>query len=237
MAFQQRTLADLKVTLTAQTDHARFWSDEEARLAINEALRDWNLLTGVWRRRVRYSTNAAATTYALGSTLTYGMAVRIDGLPLLPTSIWDLDLGRPTWRNETVASGGGVPTVPTIWAPLSLQQIVIWPATVTTVPNALTVDGISATPVLVEDADFVDLSEAHLDLLLDYALHLLTFKQGGPIWLGTAPAFQAFLRAAAEENGRLKAHQAFRRAAGLDYRRGLQPGQGLPTLLDTVARA
>lgn len=235
MAYTALTLADLKVLLADRTDHVRFWTDREARLAWNEALRDWNLLTGAWRRRVIYPSVAFQTEYALGATLTYGMAAKINGLPLIKTAIWDLDLGRPSWRGETIASGGDVPTVPTIWAPISLQQIAIWPALTTSLPNVLTVDGISATPVLEEDADFVDLNDAHVDVLTEYALHILTFKQGGPTWRATKPAFTAFLQAAADENGRLKANQAFRRAAQIDLRPVLRPTKGMANQLDQLA--
>lgn len=236
MAFIVRTLADLKADLAIKTDHSNAWSDDEYRLALNETLRDWNLLTGRWRRRVAYLMTSTTWEYDLGATLTYGMSVKVRGLPLHPCSIWDLDLGRPTWRTETTLSGGSVPTTPTIWAPVSLQQIVIWPAHGgDAVIDALTVDGVSATPVLVEDPDFVDLGDEHLDVLMDYALHVLLFKQGGPLWQGTKPFFQAFLQAAAEENSRLKSNQKFRRAAGLNRRRDLQPTKDAPTQLDRLA--
>lgn len=237
MAYVSRTLADLRVTLNHRVDNARFWTDEEARRALNETLRDWNLLTGKWRRRATYSTTAGTHEYRLGASLTYGMAVKYQGTPLLPGAIWDLDVGRPTWRGETTASGGAVPTIPTVWVPISLQQIAIWPADAATTVGALTVDGVAATPVLVEDADFVDLGEEQHDLILDYALHLLSFKLGGPQWEATHPLFLAFLQAAAEENGRLKANQKFRRAAGLDRRRDLQPTKGVPTQIDDLPKA
>jgi hypothetical protein len=112
---------------------------------------------------------------------------------------------------------------------------VIWPAVAANAVDAMAVDGVANTPVLVEDGDTVDLGEETLDLIVDFALHVLLFKQAGTMWEATLPFYQTFLRAAAEENGRLKANQKFRRAAGLDRRRDLQPSKGIPTQLDTIA--
>lgn len=235
MAYAVISLAQLKVDMRDQWDGAIFWTDEEARLALNEALRDWNLLVGRWHRRLTLSTGAGTVDYALGATLIYGTRVRIDALPLHPTSILELDLGHPTWRSETTASGGAVPTVPTLWAPISLRQIAIWPATVGAGVNNLLVDGVAATPVLGEDADTVDLGEELHDPLIAYALHVAAFKEGGARWAATLPAFTAFLQLAAEENSLLKTSKAYRRFAGLDRRRDLQPTRGVATQIDDLA--
>src|SRR5207249_2620359 len=103
--------------------------------------------------------------------------------------------------------------------------------------DALHVDGVAATPTLVEDGDFVDLGQELQDTLLDYAVHVTAFKEGGPRWALTLPYATAFLRAAAEENGQLKANQRFRRYAGLDRRRDLQPTHKAPTQLDQIVQA
>jgi len=231
--FQQTTLVDLRRLLQDRTDGSLFWTDEEARLALNEALREWNLWTGRWRRRITLTSSPGEHQYTLPSTLTYSMAVRINGSALHPTSYYDLDLARPQWRLET-AGATGVPSAPVLWAPQSLTQIVLWPAPATSLLDDLAVDGVSNTPILIEDDNFVDLGEDLLGLLLDYALHVLAFKEGGPRWKGTLGAWQVLLKAAAEDNSRLKANQAFRRAAGLDYRRQQQPAKGRPTELDDL---
>lgn len=232
MAYTTTTLAQLKIGMQERWDSAVFWTDEEARLAINEALRFWNLLVGRWHARLTLSTVAAQVEYALGATLIYGARVTVGGVPLTVTSTLELDLGRPTWRGETTASGGDVPTVPTLWAPISLQQIVIWPATAGVIVNGLIVDGVAATPVLVEDGDLIDMGEELHDPLLDFALHVAAFKEGGPRWQATLPYFTTLLKAAAEENSLLKVSRAYRRAAGLDRRRDLQPTLGVPTQID-----
>lgn len=243
MPYLVSTLADLNVALAGRVGGSVFWTPEEGRLALNETLRDWNLLTGRWRRRLTLSTVAPIVgvpqvELALGATMTYGMRIALStGTPVIPTSILELDLGRPTWRSETIASGGEVPAVPTLWAPISLQRIAIWPATATAVVNYLLIEGVANTPVLVEAGDFVDLGEEIVDVLLDMAIHVIALKEAGPRWRATLPHFQAFLQAAAEENGLLKANQAFRRMAGLDRRRDLQKSKGAPNKLEGIAQA
>jgi hypothetical protein len=233
MPYQNVTLADLQVMLTQRWDSVVFWTAEEARLALNEALRDWNLLTGRWRRRLNMPTVAGQVEYDINATLLYGMRVKVGSNPgLTPTSILELDLGRPTWRLETTASGGDVPTIPMLWAPVSIQRIAIWPATMTL--TDLFVDGVSNTPVLGEPADFIDVDEETLPILVDMALHCAAFKEAGPRWRSTKGYYLNFLRAAAEENGALKANQVYRRQAGLDRRRDLQKLDGVPTMLDEL---
>lgn len=236
MAYTVVTLADLKIGMTERWDGAVFWTDEEARLAINEALRDWNLLVGRWTTTLVFSTVAGIVEYPLGAAILYGTRVKVGAQPLIPTSIPELDLGRPSWRGETIVDGGDVPAAPTLWAPQSLQQIVIWPATLGGTAD-LQVIGVAATPVLIEDADTVDLGEELHDPLLDYALHVAAFKEGGARWAATLPYFTTFLQMAADENALLKASKAYRRYAGLDRRRDLVPTRQPPTQIDSLAQS
>lgn len=234
MAYAALTLAELKDRLSAKRDRMLPWTDEEGRLTINEALRTWNFLTGRWRRRAAQNTGIGTVEYTLPATMIYGMRVTINGLPLTVTSSAEIDLMRPAWRSETIASGGLVPTVPTLWMPMSLQRVAIWPAMGSVVVNGFSADGVAATPVLTQDANFIDLGQEFIDLLLNFCLHLLAFKIGGPTWTATKPFYQQFLQAAAEENGVLKANQKFRRAAGLNRRIDLGKSKGESSLLDTV---
>ena len=235
MAYTTTTLADLQTLMMQRWDSVVFWTGEEARLALNEALRDWNLLTGRWRTRVTLDALACVPDLPLPGTLTYAMRVTTaDGWPLIPASYADLDLGQPAWRHQTVETLGA-PRRPTLWAPLSLTAIAIWPSYRRATAAALRVDGVMATPVLVLPTDFVDLSEDRVDVIADMALHVAAFKEAGDRWRATRPYFEAFLQAAAEENSLLKTHQAYRRWAGFDHRRELQPTSGEPTRLHRVA--
>jgi hypothetical protein len=234
MPYLTTTLADLKIVMVQRWDQVVFWTAEEARLALNEALREWNLLTGRWRTRVTLDVAANNPEIDLPASMTYGMRVTTAaGSPLTPTSLLELDLALPPWRLQTTVSGG--PTVPTLWAPLSLTRIAIWPTYPSVSVAALVVDGVLRTPVLVLDADTVNLGDEIIDIVVDMALHVAAFKEAGARWRATRPYFDAFLQAAAEENSLLKQNQAYRRFAGLDRRRDLQPTTGAPNQLQGVA--
>src|SRR5262245_38814099 len=205
-------------------DQVVFWTPEEARLTLNEALREWNLLTGRWRTRVSLSAVAATPEITLPGVLTYAMRVTTAaGAPLIPTSVLELDLGEPQWRLQTALA-------PTLWAPVSLTQIAVWPS----FTGGLLCDGVMRTPVLVASTDTVDLGEEIIDVVCDMALHIAAFKEAGDRWRATRPYFEAFLQAAADENALLKQNQAYRRWAGLDRRRDLQPSTGAPNQLQGV---
>jgi len=226
--YTHTTLAGLQLRMIQRWDTVVFWTAEEARLSLNEALREWNLLTGRWRTRVFLSATAGTPEITLPGLLTYAMRVTTAaGAPLHPTSILELDLAAPQWRLDTAA-------VPQLWAPVSLTQIAIWPAFPTVAPAGLRCDGVMATPVLVDPLDRVDLGEEIIDVIADMALHVAAYKEAGDRWRATRPYFEAFLQAAADENALLKTNQQYRRWAGLDRRRDLQPSTGAPNQLQGV---
>ena len=229
------TWSTIRERLTEKAEHKPFWDATEARDAFNEALLCWNLLTGTWKTRLTLTTVAGQFDYAIPMIMLYRMRMTFDTQPLSPASREELNNGRHTWRGETTASGGDVPTRPMVWAPISLQLFYLWPADAAG-GHTLTLDGVSATPVVVEDGDTVDLSEEQLSTLLGYGLHALTFKKGGPAFAATLPLFAQFLADAADQNDLIKTSQVYRRVMGLD-RRDLKPFRGTPTLLDPVVQA
>lgn len=234
MPYQLITRAQLRTDLQEKYESVPYWTTAEANAAINEALRMWNFLVGRWQNRVVLTTAPGDYDYALPQTLLYRARVLFNGQPLTPSTYTDLSAGRPGWRTETTASGGDVPTRPTVWIPVSLRWIQIWPADATG-HNGLTIDGVATTPILTADGDFVNLPTADLGPVLDYCLHTLSFKKGGAYFAATMPKLQAFLQAAAVENQLLTTSKTYRRWAGLD-RRDLKPIQdpGMPTGATTL---
>src|SRR5262245_5551183 len=224
------TWATVRERIHEKAERRPFWELPELRDAFNEALCVWNLLTGVWKRRLTLPTVATQSLYAIPALMLYRMRITYDNVPLSPASREELNNGRPTWRGETTASGGDVPTTPHFWAPVSLNLFYLWPADAVG-GHTLTLDGVSATPQIVEDADSVDLDEDHFTAVLGYTLHTLTFKQGGPAFAASQPLFKAFLEEAADRNSLIKTSQVYRRVMGLD-RRDLKPLRGVPTRLD-----
>jgi hypothetical protein len=223
------TRADLRERLADRVEHVPFWTSDDANDALNEAFWLWNLLTGQWRTSLVLPAIAATWDYALDETLVFGARVSYAGQPLDVTDLWSLEQGRPGWREETTASGGDVPTKPLLWAPVSLLYIHVWPAVATTTGEFL-VEGVSATPVLLTDNQRVDLTEDLLSTILDGALHLLAFAEGGDRFTATMPHWLAFLQSALQHNGQLKQSVIFRRYLGLDRGRDFRPTKGAPTM-------
>lgn len=228
------TWSTIRQRLRDRVEGKPFWDAQEDLDAFNESLLLWNLLVGSWKRRVTLPTIANQYDYALPATMLYRMRLTYNSQPLSPSSREEFNNGRYRWRSETTASGGDVPNRPMLWAPISLQLVYIWPAAAVG-GGTLTVDGVSATPVVAHEGDTVDLAEEQLATLLGYALHVLTFKKGGSAFAGTLPLFKAFIEAAAAENGVIKTLQIYRRVMGLD-RRDLKPLMGAPTLLDSMVQ-
>jgi hypothetical protein len=234
--YTEFSWADIRLRLQERVESKPYWEDAEALLAWNEALTVWNSLTGYWHARAVQFTAANQYLYPVSASLLYRTRLTWNNLPLTPTSREDLNDSRPYWRQETTASGGQVPSRPMAWVPISLTTIYLWPADATA-GNVLTFDGVAATPVLTTDGGAVNLGDELLTTLLGYALHVLSFKKGGPAFQATTPLLQAFLLEAAEENDQLKTSSIYRRAMGLDDR-GLKPLRGTPTLMDDrVGRA
>lgn len=230
MPFTTQSWSALRIQLQDRLELKRFWSDQELLDATNEGLYLWNLLTGTWRTTQSITTVAGQYDYVLSSSLLYRTRLTYNTLPLSPSSRTELNLGRPKWRTETTTSGGDVPSRPTLFAPISLQLIYLWPADAVG-GGTLLVEGVAATPILVEEADTIDLADETLNVLLGYALHVLSFKKGGPAFAATQPLFKAFLAEAAEQNSRIKTTTFYRKLMGLDWR-SLKMLTGTPTGLD-----
>lgn len=233
MPYTAFTWSAIRQRLRERLELKAFWSDDETRASFNEALSVWNWATGYWRTRTTLLTVANQYLYTLPTSMVYRTRVTFNSLPLSPSNREDLNHARYQWRTDTTLTGRPVPDRPMMWVPLSLYTFYIWPADAAGA-NTLTIDGVSATPVLVEEGDTVDLGEELLTTLLGYALHALMFKKGGPAFQSTMPLFQTFLKEAAEENDQIKTSMIYRRVMGLDDR-GFKPLRGTATLLDQLA--
>lgn len=225
--FQQYTLADLQAQLQDEYDGAAFWTDEESRIAINDALRTYNLLTGYWcRRPTPIPTVANQVFYSVPATLTMNLRMTFNLLSMELGSLAEYDNGRPYWQGETTADGGDVPTRPRAYLPSGLRTFAIWPADAAG-GGSLLVDGLAATPVLVNAGDFIDIGAEDVGVIVDEALHVAAFKiRGSREWQATFAKHREFLQACADRNSRLATSSYFRKYLGLDREKDYVPIRG-----------
>lgn len=188
----------------------------------------WNGVTGWWRDRITQAVSPGDNYVPLPGHLAYRSRLEFNQIPLNPTSLNDLDGGRPSWEGETTAAAG-VPSTPRVWAPVSLDLVVIWPATAPPTGGTLTIDGIANTPVLVNPTDYLDLGQEELNQLLGYALHVAAFKYGGDIFAATMPLYKDFLRAAAERNDEFGESNLYRKVINFDWTQNQTPMKVPPT--------
>lgn len=224
MPYLQTTLSELLGELKGRWESQPFWADEEGRLYLNQALRFWNLLTGMWQTKVLILTPSPASPWIpLPGSLTYGTRVSFAGRPNLElTSIPELNRLHPRWRGETTASGGPVPSTPRRWAPVGMTQLAIWPADASG-GNSLLVDGCASTPILTLPGDFVDLGDQDLNAITGLALYIASFKRGAMALQAAQPLFSDFMTAALKQNDRLRYSLYFRKILGLDKGRTGKP--------------
>jgi hypothetical protein len=234
-AYSEYTLSQILQLLAFKYDQVPFWTVEEATDAINEALLMWNLMTGFWKDTVTITTPLTANwDYSLPASIVFGMRAEFNGKPLNLSSRNDMDSGHPGWQSQTTADGGNVPTEPKNWLPLSIDMIAIWPADAAG-GNTLTINGVAATPQLTSAGDFIDIGAEELGVILGYALHILSLKEGGLRFAATGHYFTEFLQSAAEENDQLTQSSMFREFLGLDSAREANPTRGKPTAYDNLS--
>lgn len=221
MAYAQITVSQLVDAVYERLGNNRvFWREDEAYRFLNEGLRVWNLLTGLWRGRIDMGlTVANQTWYALPVGISYGLRMELNGQPLDPTNLWDLDYGQPGWESDSAA-------VPMMWAPAGLSYIALWPKSLAG-GESLVLQGVLPAPqyTIADVASFVDLGRDDQDSVADYAAHVMRCKEGGQEFEASQEQLKQFLKGAASRNGLLMQSSPFRRWMGLvdDSKRRMRP--------------
>lgn len=229
MPYTQRTLAQLQARMATEWDGSVFWTAEEARLALNETLRWYNLYTGVWKTRRPMPTVANQVRYTIDGAFVYNLRMTFRLLPMDLASLAEMNNARPNWRAETTATGGDVPDRPTAYIPEGMSAFSIWPADAVGdvgPPGSLLIDGIAQTPLLVAPGDFLDLGVEEEVALVGEAIHISAFKLRDARWRATAIKHRAFLMACLDKNSRLATSAYFREYLGLDRQKDEAPIRG-----------
>lgn len=234
MPFTNTTLTTLLARLAEKYDAQPFWTADQARRAINEGLRIWNAITGMWRSATVTNTVPNDPYLFVSGTLVKGTRVSIGGRVLVASSLFGFDHGLTNWEGSTTLSGGVVPTEVSYWAPLSLTVIALYPADAAVAGHPITIDGVRSTTILVNGGDFIDMGDDEINTLLGYALHVLSFSKGIEALTKTLPLKLAFFNAAAMRNDVFKASSLYRRIIGMDRSRFSQPMQAPPGNTETA---
>jgi hypothetical protein len=202
MPYAQFTRAQLRLLLQQRYESTPFWTDVDANLALNHALRVWNLLTSYWRRRIVVANQPDDPLVSIPGTLVQQTAITWQGRPMVGVSVAELQMiARNMWYARA-GDGNGVPARPLFWAPVGLNLVQIYPATAA--QGSLEVDGVRQTPVLTGEGQFVDVGPEELDTLLGYALHVCAMKAGPAFLERTKPQLESFIAAAVSRNHLLK---------------------------------
>lgn len=137
----------------------------------------------------------------------------INGSPVFPCSVNDLDAGYPGWQTSSGA--------PDVVAAAGLNIIAL--ADVPDGVYSVTLDVVRNAPIPAVDGDTVTIGREEMDVIVDYAQHLACFKMGGAEFEATVPCYERLLRLAAVHNDRLRAQaQNFGPLSKLALRQGKQ---------------
>lgn len=223
MPYTRITLAELLQQAADRFEEVPFYDDADLNRAINESLRLWNAITGYWRARIIATSAPSDPLLPIPGTLVQRTQLTYQGRTFgPPVSLAELSYLQPNWWKERTDSGGSVPTRPTLWAPIGLSLVAIWPAPAGGNGN-FDVDGIRQTPVLTADGDFVDIGDEEISILLGYAIHAASIKAGPVFVERTAKYRLQFLAAAALRNARMKSQQWYRKYQRESWQRAMRP--------------
>src|SRR5687768_16565531 len=92
MPYTSYTRAQLRAFLQQRYESTPFWTDADANLALNHALRVWNLLTSYWRRRVVLGNIPNDPLLPIPGTLVQQTAITWQGKPMQGVSVAELQM-------------------------------------------------------------------------------------------------------------------------------------------------
>lgn len=125
---------------------------------------------------------------------------QINGVRTPVQAISDLDKYRPGWESNAQDT-------PDVVAMAGLNLLVVADPP-DAGPHSVTVDVLRNMPIPAAGEN-VQVGREHLDVILDYAEHLASFKHGGQEFEATAEHYKRFFRVASQLNERWKASAVF----------------------------
>jgi hypothetical protein len=132
--------------------------------------------------------------------------VKSNSTPLYQSSLEELDMGVNNWQQAPSGT-------PSLWSTVGLDKVGIYPPAAA--GSFLNMEGLALAPALNAGGDFIDIGDEDVNRILDYAHHVLSFKEGGLEFEATLPLMSSFVAAAVQRNSRLAATSVFRKYLGM----------------------
>lgn len=145
--------------------------------------------------RAEFCERKYQTYVQLARMLPVVIHAEINGVPLIPCTLQEVEASTPNWENIQ-----GDPQDVALAAP-NLTALNPVPDGV----YSVTFDVVRKTPIPLIDGDFVQLGREQLDMILDYGEHLALFKVAGAEWHATERQAQGFMLQVLTYNQRISA--------------------------------
>jgi hypothetical protein len=146
--------------------------------------------------RSQYATVRYAEGIQLLYTCPWLLSAEINNVPAGIENAQERDTFDPGWEDHANARPGVITA--------GIDLVSLCPRIQPSGPSVgLTLEVVEAAPVPVLDGDFVQVPRDALDVILDYAIHLAAFKQGGAEFQQTLPLFDNFRTAAGLYNRKI----------------------------------
>ncbi len=211
------TIPELDTALSQRLGPSQFWVKQERLDALLEGVRVWQCYTGFLTAQAAALTNSVYSK--VPRQIAWPIRVTIAGVQIPRTSLPELDNGFVGWEGEAATAAG-----PTYWASQGMGNVAGYP------PFSAAGDTSFEGPenILRGHAAGVEIpmSEGDVQVVLDYAQHYLSFKEGSGELEQTQDAQEGMLRRGGQANARLR-RQNFYRAAMLRDRGEEEPGAQL----------
>jgi hypothetical protein len=201
--YTRYTLGDLIDQLTERLgENSTFWVHDEKRDSLNEALNVWQLMVGEFTFGITLGVTGG-TFYSVPAQIGAIQRVLFNGSSLTLSSVNELDLGNPGWQ--------GVEDDPEFYVLMGVNLFALSPQPSS---GTISIEGISETPTLTNDGDYVMLGDEVRNRILDYAEHYCSFKEGVGEFDSQMTGFGLFIDAAGKRNSVLLATALYRQWMG-----------------------
>lgn len=130
--------------------------------------------------------------------------VRVDGVTTPTSTVFSLDTHRPGWEDEAAGAPESVA--------ISGYNILAVAPKPNASPHSISLDVVRPAQIPSSDSEFVQIGPEEVDVILDYAEHIASFKMAGEEFGATGHHYGNIMRLAIEKNAYLRAAWARKEA-------------------------